>query len=142
MASDQAAESTRSTIERIGQIAIPVRDLDRAVGFYRDVLGLPLLFQASPGLAFFACGGVRLMLTVPERPDDDRRSSVIYYVVADIHAAWAAVTARGAKPATAGAPEPHLIAKMPDHDLWMAFVEDGEGNLLGLMSEVRPPAAS
>ena len=58
----------------------------------------------------------------------------------DIQAAWAAVTARGAKPATAGAPEPHLIAKLPDHDLWMAFVEDSEGNLLGLMSEVRPPS--
>ena len=118
-----------------------MRDLDRAVAFYRDVLGLRFLFQAPPGLAFFDCGGVRLMLSLPEGPDHEHKhaSSVIYYFVDDLQAAWAAVTARGATPATFGAPEPHLIAKLPDHDLWMAFVEDGEGNLLGLMSEVRPP---
>ena len=140
MASKQPADATGSGIERIGQIAVPVHDLDRAVAFYRDVLGLPLLFQAPPGLAFFACGGVRLMLSVPESSGAPAQSSVIYYVVDDIHAAWTAVTARGAQPASAGAPEPHRIARMPDHDLWMAFVEDSEGNLLGLMSEVRPPA--
>jgi methylmalonyl-CoA/ethylmalonyl-CoA epimerase len=109
------------------------------VAFYRDILGLHFLFQAPPGLAFFDCGGVRLMLSVPEGPENAHGSSVIYYLVNDIQAAWAAVTARGAKSATLGTPEPHLIAKLPDHDLWMAFVEDSEGNLLGLMSEVRPP---
>jgi methylmalonyl-CoA/ethylmalonyl-CoA epimerase len=124
----------------VGQIAVPVRDLERAVAFYRDVLKLRLLFQAPPGLAFFECGGVRLMLSLPEGPGHEHASSVIYYVVDDIDAAWADVRARGAKPAAAGNPEPHLIARMPDHDLWMAFVEDSEGNLLGLMSEVRPPA--
>jgi methylmalonyl-CoA/ethylmalonyl-CoA epimerase len=128
-------------LRRIGQIAVPVRDLDRAVAFYRDVLGLRLLFQAPPGLAFFACGDVRLMLSRPEGPENAQQSSVIYYLVDDIAAAWASVTARGATPASSGPAEPHLIATMPDHDLWMAFVEDGEGNLLGLMSEVRPPAA-
>jgi methylmalonyl-CoA/ethylmalonyl-CoA epimerase len=126
-------------ISRIGQIAVPVLDLDRAVGFYRDVLGLELLFQAPPGLAFFRCGGVRLMLSLPEGGDHQHKASVIYYVVEDIHAAWASATGHGAKPATAGAPEPHRIARMPDHDLWMAFLEDSEGNLLGLMCEVRPP---
>jgi methylmalonyl-CoA/ethylmalonyl-CoA epimerase len=141
MAPEQtAAETGGPGIRRVGQVAVPVHDLDRAVAFYRDVLGLHLLFRAPPGLAFFVCGEVRLMLSLPEGAGHDRLSSVIYYVVEDIHAAWKAVTARGAKPATAGAPEPHLIAKMPDHDLWMAFVEDSEGNLLGLMSEVRPPA--
>jgi len=141
MAPDHTASQASSTgISRIGQIAVPVHDLDRAVAFYRDVLGLQLLFQAPPGLAFFACGGVRLMLSLPEGPDHDHPGSVIYYVVDDIDATWATVTAKGAKPATAGTSEPHLIAKMPDHDLWMAFVEDSEGNLLGLMSEVRPPA--
>jgi predicted enzyme related to lactoylglutathione lyase len=135
-----AADASGPGISRVGQIAVPVHDLDRAVAFYRDVLGLRFLFQAPPGLAFFDCGGVRLMLSLPEGPGHDRACSVIYYLVDDIHAAWAAVTARGAQPATAGAPEPHLIAKMPDHDLWMAFVDDSEGNLLGLMSEVRPPA--
>ena len=123
----------------IGQIAIAVSSVATMLPFYRDVLGLTFLFQAPPGLAFFDCGGVRLMLSLPEGPDHAHHSSVIYYLVDDIQAAWAAVTARGAKPASAGAPEPHLIAKLPDHDLWMAFVDDGEGNLLGLMSEVRPP---
>ena len=139
MALDQTAAVSGPGISRVGQIAVPVRDLERAVAFYRDVLGLRLLFQAPPGLAFFDCGGVRLMLSLPEGPERARQSPVLYYVVDDIRAAWAAVTARGAKPATAGAPEPHLIAKLPDHDLWMAFVEDGEGNVVGLMSEVRPP---
>ena len=139
MAPNQTAAVSGPDISRVGQIAVPVRDLDRAVAFYRDVLGLRFLFQAPPGLAFFDCGGVRLMLSLPERSEFEHASSVIYYVVDDIHAAWAAVTARGAQPATAGAPEPHLIAKLPDHDLWMALVEDGEGNLLGVMSEVRPP---
>ena len=135
-------ETSALRISSIGQIAIRASDLDRAVAFYRDVLGLRFLFQAPPGLAFFDCGGVRLMLTLPEGPSQDHphASSVIYYVVDDIEAAWSAVTARGAKPATAGAPEPHLIARLPDHDLWMAFVEDSEGNLLGLMCEVRPPS--
>jgi methylmalonyl-CoA/ethylmalonyl-CoA epimerase len=127
-------------VRRIGQIAVPVHDLDRAVAFYRDVLGLRLLFQAPPGLAFFECGGVRLMLSLPEGPDTARMASVIYYLVDDLAAAWVAVMARGATPGAAGQAEPHLIAKLPDHDLWMAFIQDSEGNLLGLMSEVRPPA--
>jgi predicted enzyme related to lactoylglutathione lyase len=78
------------------------------------------------------------MLSLPEGPDVARAASIIYYQVDDIASAWAAVTARGATPGTAGQAEPHLIARMPDHDLWMAFVQDSEGNLLGLMSEVRP----
>lgn len=123
-------------IQRIGQVGVIVRDLDRAVGFYRDVLGLALLFKAPPGLAFFQCGGVRLMLSLPEGPETEHHASVIYYVVDDLAASWAAVTARGA----ATVSEPHLIAKLPDHDLWMAFLNDSEGNLLGLMSEIRPPA--
>jgi methylmalonyl-CoA/ethylmalonyl-CoA epimerase len=127
-------------IRCIGQIAVRVHDLDRAVAFYRDVLGLRFLFQAPPGLAFFSCGGVRLMLSRPEAPEHDHPGSILYYVVDDLDAAWRTVTARGAAPATAGRAEPHLIAKLPDHDLWMAFVQDSEGNLLGLMSEVRPPA--
>jgi len=121
---------------RIGQIGIPVQDLGRAVAFYRDVLRLTFLFEAPPSLAFFDCGGVRLMLSPPERPEDAHPGSVIYYAVDDIQSAYDGVTARGASSVDA----PHLIAKMPDHDLWMAFVNDTEGNLVGLMSEVRPPA--
>jgi methylmalonyl-CoA/ethylmalonyl-CoA epimerase len=122
---------------RIGQIAIAVADLDRAVAWYADVLGLPLLFRAPPGLAFFDCGGVRLMLSRPEPPGAELRTSVVYYQVADIHAAHAALRSRGA----ALVDEPHIIARLPDHELWMTFCHDSEGNLLGLMSEVRPPAA-
>jgi len=122
---------------RIGQIAIAVADLDRAVAWYADVLGLPLLFRAPPGLAFFDCGGVRLMLSRPEPPGTELRTSVLYYQVADIHAAHAGLRSRGATLVD----EPHLIARLPDHDLWMSFCHDSEGNLLGLMSEVRPPAA-
>lgn len=134
-----SADSAAPAIERIGQIAVPIRDLDSAVSFYRDTLGLTLLFQAPPGLAFFDCGGVRLMLSLPEADAEVRPAAIVYYLVPDLQAAWAALSEHAAK-GVGGAAEPHLIAKMPDHDLWMAFVEDGQGNTLGLMSEVRPPA--
>ena len=125
--------AAEARLRRIGQIAIVVRELDRAVRFYRDVLGLPLLFQAPPALAFFDCGGVRLMLTLPEGPEEGRGTSILYYVVDDIQAAHTALAARGAAFVNA----PRLIARMPDHELWMAALRDSEGNLLELMSEVR-----
>ncbi|MFL6264242.1 MAG: VOC family protein [Thermoanaerobaculia bacterium] len=118
---------------RIGQIAVVVRDIDRAVAFYRDTLGLKLLFQAPPKLAFFDCGGVRLMLSLPEEAEFDHPSSILYYKVEDIQGTWATLRDRGAD----FRGEPHLIARMPDHELWMAFFRDGEGNTLALMSEVR-----
>jgi len=120
-------------LRRVGQIAIVVRDLERAVRFYRDTLGLQLLFQAPPGLAFFECGGVRLMLTLPEGPEEGRGTSILYYVVDDIAAAHGALAARGAQFLN----PPGIVARMPDHDLWMAACRDSEGNLLELMSEVR-----
>ena len=119
-------------ITSIGQVAINVQDLQRAVGFYRDKLGLKLLYE-FPGLAFFDCGGVRLMLSRAEKPEFDHPASIIYYKVSDIQDASRALVA-------AGVPlehEPTVIAKMPDHDLWMSFVRDSEGNVVGLMSEVR-----
>jgi len=121
------------SIQRIGQIAIPVKDLDRAVAFYRDVLELTFLFQVPPGLAFFDCGGVRLMLSRPESAEHDHPASIIYYLVDDLDETWTALGERGATAVS----EPHLIAKMPDHDLWMGFIADSEGNTVGLMSEVR-----
>jgi methylmalonyl-CoA/ethylmalonyl-CoA epimerase len=120
-------------ISRIGQIAINAHDVDRAAAFYQDVLALKLLFKAGPGLAFFDCGGVRLMLTRPEKPEFDHPSSVLYFAVPDIQAAHATMKEKGVQ----FEDEPHLIAKMPDHDLWMTFFRDSEGNLLGLMSEVK-----
>ncbi|HXF83378.1 MAG TPA: VOC family protein [bacterium] len=114
----------------IGQIAIHVRELDRAVQFYRDRLGLRFLFQAPPGLAFFDAGGVRLMLSRPEGAAAG--TSILYFQVDDIPQAVAALRARGVH-FTA---EPHLIARLPDHDLWMAFFLDSEDNTMALMSEV------
>src|ERR1039458_3461904 len=120
-------------ISRIGQIAINAHDVERAAAFYQDTVGLKLLFKAGPGLAFFDCGGVRLMLTLPEKPEFDHSSSILYFAVADIQAASATMKTKGVHFEA----EPHLIAKMPDHDLWMVFFRDSEGNLMGLMSEVR-----
>lgn len=119
-------------LNSIGQIAIPVTDVDRAAAFYRDVLGMRFLFQAPPGLAFFDCGGVRLMLDGPARAQAGN-SSVVYYKVADLQASFAALTARGVTFEAA----PHLVAKLPDHELWMAFLRDPDRNLLALMEERR-----
>ena len=118
-------------ITAIGQIAITVQELPRAVAFYRDVLGLKYLFEAS-GMAFFDCAGTRLMLSMAEKPDSTY-GSIIYYKTDDIEAACAKMREQGVQFEAA----PRLIAKMPDHDLWMAFLRDFEGNLLALMSEVR-----
>ncbi len=118
-------------LSRIGQIALNVHNLDRAIAFYRDTLGMRLLFQAPPKMAFFDCGGIRLMLSLPEVPEFDHPASILYYKVDDIHAAHAALRERGADIRS----EPHLVAKMPDHELWMAFLKDSEGNTLALMSE-------
>jgi catechol 2,3-dioxygenase-like lactoylglutathione lyase family enzyme len=119
-------------ISRLGQIAVNVHDLDRAISFYRDNLGLPLLFTTG-GLGFFDCGGVRLMLSRPEKPEFDHPSSVLYFTVPDIQDAHRQLIAKGVR----FEGEPHLIARMPDHDLWMAFFRDSEENLLALMSEVQ-----
>jgi len=120
-------------ISRIGQIAINAHNVERAAAFYQDTLGLKLLFKAGPGLAFFDCGGLRLMLTSPEKPEFDHLSSILYFSVPDIQAAYAAMKEKAVK----FEDEPHLIARMPDHDLWMVFFHDTEGNLMGLMSEVK-----
>ena len=119
-------------LQRIHQISIRAKDTARAVIFYRDTLGLKLLFQAPPQLAFFDCGGVRLMLSPPE-PEFDHQGSVIYFAVEDIKAAHAALAAAGVTFRT----EPHLIAKLPDREVWLTDFLDSEGNVLALMSEPR-----
>ena len=119
-------------IANIGQISIRVHDVPRAVAFYRDALGLDFLFDAGP-LAFLMCGDVRLMLTQPERDEFDHPSSTLYFRVDDIQAAREELAGRGVE----FEDEPHLIAKMPDHELWMTFFRDPDRNLQGLMSEVR-----
>jgi methylmalonyl-CoA/ethylmalonyl-CoA epimerase len=120
-----------ASVSSIGQIALTVTILPRAVAFYREILGLKFLFEA-PNMAFFDCGGVRLMLTVSETPESTY-SSIIYYKTDDIQSASRQLQARGV---VFEAPA-RKIAKMPDHELWMAFFRDSEGNLLGLMSELR-----
>jgi methylmalonyl-CoA/ethylmalonyl-CoA epimerase len=118
-------------LSRIMQIAVVTHDTDRATAFYRDVLALPHLFRAGQ-LSFFDCGGVRLMLTPPEKPEFDHPGSILYFQVADIQSAYQRLKAAGVK----FEDEPHLIARMPKHDLWMNHFHDTEGNLLALMCEL------
>ena len=121
-------------VSRIGQIAMTVGDLPRAVAFYRDVLGMTFLFEAPPAMAFFDCGGVRLMLSLPEQAGADpgrQFASIIYYTVDDIQAAAGALEARGVLFEAA----PHIVARLPHADLWMAFLRDPDRNLLAIMSE-------
>lgn len=124
------AAAVQFGLGQIGQIAINVKDLNRAVTFYRDTLGMRFLFDAS-NLAFFDAGGVRLLLGVAEKPEFDHPSSVLYYKVDDIESAFQALQTRGVH----FEDKPHLIARLPDRDVWMTFFRDSENNLLGLISE-------
>jgi methylmalonyl-CoA/ethylmalonyl-CoA epimerase len=128
---NMSATATGIGITRLGQIAINAKDVERAAAFYQDVLGLKLLFKAPPGLAFFDCG-VRLMLSYAEKPEFDHPSSVLYFAVPDIQLAYVKLKDSGVR----FEDEPHMIAKMPTHDLWMTFFRDSEDNVLALMSEV------
>ena len=120
-------------LSAIGQIAVNAHDIPRAVRFYRDALGMRLLFEAPPKMAFFDSGSVRLMLSLPETAEYDHPGSVLYFRVDDIEQAHAALKERGVE----FKDKPHLIARMPDHELWMTFFKDSEGNTLALMSEKR-----
>jgi len=117
---------------QIGQISMNARDVDRATTFYRDALGLTPLFRFGD-LSFFDCGGIRLMVSKPETPEFDHPGSVLYFKVADIEAKATELAGRG----VVFRDKPHLIARMPDHELWMAFFNDSEGNTLALMCEKR-----
>lgn len=115
----------------LGQVALTVGDVSRSVAFYRDAVGLRFLFAAGPSLAFLDVGGVRLMLSAPERAFSPGGSTVLYLNVPDIVAAFEQLRGRG----VVFVDEPHLIARMPDHDLWMTFFTDPDGHTLALMSE-------
>ena len=119
------------SLNHIGQISINVHDVERAVKFYRDTLGMKYLFAAGK-MAFFDCGGIRLMLAIAEKPEFDHPSSILYFKVDDIQNTHATLAVRG----VVFESQPTLVAKMPTHDLWMAFFRDSENNLLSLMSEV------
>ncbi len=125
-----APSETDFGLSRIGQIAINVHDVERATAFYRDLLGMKHLFSA-PGMAFFDCGEVRLLLGAPEKPEDDHPSSILYFTVPNVSEAHEAL-------ATRGVPfegEPHVVHRTANYELWMSFFRDSEGNLLALMSE-------
>lgn len=120
------------SLSRIGQIFVNVKDLDRAIAFYRDTLGMTFLFQAPPAMAFFECGDIRLMLGVADKPELDHPASIIYYKVDDIEQVYETFKLRGVRFIV----KPHLVAPMPTYDLWLAEFRDSEGNVLALMSEV------
>lgn len=123
---------TDTGLGKIGQIAIPVTDIERSISFYRNVLGTRFLFKAPPGLGFFDCAGVRLMLDAPAK-ENAGKGSVIYYKVKELQTTFEKLSAKG----LIFEAKPHLVAKMPDHELWMAFFRDPDNNLLALMSEIK-----
>lgn len=123
--------SDSMNISTIGQIAIAISDLDKAVYFYQKILKLEMLFDVPPNMAFFNCGGVRLMLTTLQGPEQDHNTSVIYYKVTGIESIFDELKALQVdieRP-------PGMAAKMPDHELWIGFIRDPDGNLVGLMEE-------
>ena len=115
----------------LGQVALTVSDVAASTAFYRDAIGVPFLFAAGPSLAFLDLGNVRLMLTAPEGEFKPGSSTVLYLEVADIVASYDAMRARGVQ----FVDTPHLIAPMPDHDLWMCFFHDPDKHTVALMAE-------
>ena len=115
------------SLNNVGQIARRVKEIDKSTAFYRDVVGLPLLYEFDK-LAFFDMNGLRLMLEEASKVENE---SVIYFTVDDIDASYEALSDRGASFVSA----PHLIHRHEDGvEEWMAFFEDPEARLLGLMS--------
>jgi methylmalonyl-CoA/ethylmalonyl-CoA epimerase len=117
---------------KVGQLLIPVDDFDKGVAFYRDVLGLPFLFAAPPQMAFFRCGGVRLLVGVTPPGQTVQRGSAIYFEVPEIHAVFSTLRDHGVRFAA----EPHVVNRTPKSELWLAEFTDPDGNPLALMSEV------
>ncbi len=117
-------------LTRIGQIAVNVRNAERAIEFYRDVLGMEFLFQV-PRMGFFNCDGIRLMLAESESPEFDHPASIVYYGVDDIQQTYDDLSKSG----VVFTSPPRRIATVGEIDLWMAFFKDLDDNTLGLMSE-------
>ena len=128
------SKNSGPALERIKQIAVPVRDVKEAARFYRETLGLTHLFDAPPALSFFDCGGVRLMLAGPEAQgkDGEEQHPVLFYDVTDIKKAHAKIRSSGAK----SIEEPHIITRMNGREIWISSVSDGQGNVVSLISDV------
>lgn len=121
----------------VGQLLIPVEDLESGVAFYRDVLGLPFLFTAPPQMAFFTCGGIRVLVGVMPPGQKGQRGSVIYFTVKDIAAVFSTLSAKGVQFLNS----PHVVNRTPKSELWLAEFTDPDGNQLALMSELAIGAA-
>ena len=126
------ATNTELRLSTIEQIAVNAKDIERAVAFYRDKLGMKHLFSVPPNLAFFDCDGIRLMLSLPAKPEFDHPSSIIYFNVADIQLAYATLSERGVQ----FEEKPIFVADMGSYDLWIGSFRDSEDNLLALMGHV------
>lgn len=131
MTTQSPTPASRAQLEKIGQIAITVTDIDRARAFYRDTLGMRFLFDAGQ-MCFFQCGDIRLMVSATA-DHGSRGGTILYFKVEDIRGVYAELEQRSVELVQA----PLLVAKLPDHDLWMAFLKDPDGNIIGMMSEVR-----
>jgi methylmalonyl-CoA/ethylmalonyl-CoA epimerase len=130
--------STTQTVhlDRIGQIAISVSDLERSKQFYGETLGMKFLFDAGP-MAFYRCGETRFMIGAGNEKTVVPGGTILYFTVDDLNAVHASLVAQDVYFLV----EPHLVAKMPDHELWMAFLKDPDGYTIGLMSEIPHSAA-
>jgi predicted enzyme related to lactoylglutathione lyase len=126
------ANTNEFGLSAIEQIAVNAQDIERAVAFYRDKLGMKHLFTVPPNLAFFDCDGIRLMLSLPAKPEFDHPSSIIYFKVDDILIAYATLSERGVQ----FEEKPIFVADMGTYDLWIGSFRDSENNLLALMSHV------
>ena len=125
-----AAAAAATVATAVGQLSVNTHDIERSVAFYRDVIGLPFLFQ-YPGLAFFMCGTVRLMLSAPDKPEFDHPGCVIYFKVDDIGGAYERMKAAGA----VFVDQPHVVHRAETYELWMTFLHDPDRNPLALMQE-------
>lgn len=117
----------------VGQVLIPVTNLEQAVEFYRYTLGLPFLFTAPPQMAFFQCGSVRLLVGVPLESAPYQRASTVYFQVSDIQSTQTELSERGVEFQSA----PHIVHRTLETDLWLAEFTDPDGNVLALMSETK-----
>jgi len=116
----------------VAQLLIPIDDFEKGVAFYRDVLGVPFLFAAPPQMAFFNCGGIRLLVGVMPPGQRAQRGSAIYFRVPDIRAVYSSLKSSGVNFSA----EPHVVNRTPKSELWLAEFTDPDGNQLALMSEV------
>lgn len=130
MKAEMQSEQSAVQIDKIGQIAITVSDLARSRDFYQNTLGMKLLFDAG-NMSFFQCGEIRFMIGLSEQPVSPG-GTILYFKVEDIHGIYAVLLQQGVTFLQA----PHLVARMPNHDLWMAFFNDPDGNALALMCEI------